>query len=60
MNRKLSWSLTDNGMVVIVHEQQGLEVVPLKTFYEISERNVQVCSQDWIDPSLIFEAKQSW
>ena len=44
MERKLSWPLTDNGMAVIVHEQQGLEVVPLKTFYEISERNVQVCS----------------
>ena len=61
MERKQSWPLTDDGMAVIVHEQQGLEVVPLKTFYEISERNVQVYRQTTGQIRvLIFEAKQSW
>ena len=44
MERKLPWLLTENGMAVIVLDQQDQEVLPLD-IYEISERDVQVCSQ---------------
>ena len=44
MEQEIAWILTENSMAVIVHEQQGQEVLPLD-IYKISERNVQVCSQ---------------
>ena len=34
-NRKLLWPLTEQGMAEIVHEQQGLEVIPLDILQNI-------------------------